>query len=89
MSIAALVLGIVSFVLSCAFYLSIPAGIVGIVLGILSIRGKKDGKGMAIAGLILAGVGILASIAWIITAALMVNNAGSWYNWLEQYDSYY
>ncbi len=87
MSIAALVLGIVSVVCSCIWYLAIPAGVVGLVLGIISLRGKKDGRGMAIAGTILSGIGIIASLIIIISAVTILHEAGgdfdSWYNQLK------
>lgn len=59
-SIAALVLGIVSLVLWCAWVVSIPCSILAIIFGILGI--KKPGKGMAIAGII---TGSIAFAIWV------------------------
>ena len=42
MAIAAMILGIVSIVLCCIWYISIIAGVVAIVLGIM--YNKKNGK---------------------------------------------
>ena len=56
LSIAAMVLGIVSVVLCCIWYLSIPCAILAIVFGI--IGKKRDGRGMAIAGLVLGIIAI-------------------------------
>lgn len=61
-SIAALVLGIVSLVLLCAWVVSIPCSILAIIFGILGI--KKPGKGMAIAGII---TGSIAFAIWVCT----------------------
>jgi hypothetical protein len=84
MAIASMILGIASVVTSCLWFLSIPAGIVGLVLGIICLKNKQDGKGMAIAGLILSGVGIVAALIVIISAIAFVNDVGnnwdSWYN---------
>ncbi len=55
LSIASMVLGIISVVLFCFFYISIPCAILAIIFGIVGM--KKGGKGMGIAGLVL---GIIA-----------------------------
>ncbi len=55
LSIASMVLGIVSVVLFCFTYISIPCSILAIIFGIVGM--KKGGKGMGIAGLVL---GIIA-----------------------------
>jgi len=74
MSVAALVLGIVSFVLSCVYYISIPAAIVGLILGIISIKGNKGGKGMAIAGIILSGIGLLFALVIVFGIVALFRN---------------
>lgn len=60
MAIASMVLGIASIVISCAWYLSIPCGIIAIVLSVLANKAEKTG--MAKAGLIMGIVGIGLSI---------------------------
>lgn len=54
-SITSMVLGIISIVLFCIWYLSIPCAILAIIFGVVGM--KKGAKGMAIAGLVL---GIIA-----------------------------
>jgi hypothetical protein len=73
MSIGALVCGIVSVVVNCCFIPVLPTivAIVGIVLGIISIKNKKDGKNLAIIGIVLSGIGLLVSIAAIIGCAAL------------------
>lgn len=56
LSIAAMVLGIISLVLFCIWYISIPCAILAIIFGI--IGKKKGGRGMAIAGLVLGIVAL-------------------------------
>ncbi len=56
LSITAMVLGIVSVVLFCVSYISIPCAILAVIFGI--IGKKRDGKGMAITGLVLGIVAI-------------------------------
>ena len=60
MCVASMVLGIVSLVLFCAWYLSIPCAILAIIF---SIRANKAGKnGMATAGLIMGIIGLILAI---------------------------
>lgn len=49
-SIAALVLGIIALVLCCIWYVSIPCGIIALILGIIGLKSSK--RGMSIAGII-------------------------------------
>ena len=63
-NITSMILGIISVVSFCWWYLSIPAGIVAIIF---SIAGKKDaGRGMGVAGLVLGIIGlVLCVIAYL------------------------
>lgn len=63
--IASLVLGIVSLVLFCIWYLSIPCGILAIIFGVLGI--KSMNKGMAVAGLVTGAIGLLVSMIVVIS----------------------
>ena len=58
-AIAAMVLGLVSIVLFCLWFVSIPCGILAIIFGILSFSSSK--KAMAITGFITGGIGIFIS----------------------------
>jgi hypothetical protein len=64
MAIASLVLGILSLCGSIFWFCSGPLAIVGIILGVLSL--KSSARTMAMAGIIIAAVGIILSIVWII-----------------------
>jgi hypothetical protein len=84
MAIASMVCGIVSILISCCLvYLALPIAIVGLILGILSIKNNYDGKGMAIAGLILCGITILLSLVVIIACAALGTEF-----WDELYNEY-
>lgn len=63
-SIAALVLGIMAILLSCLCFISVPCGIVAIILGVLGIKSSK--RGMSIAGITTGGIGIVISIILLI-----------------------
>lgn len=70
-SIASMVLGIVSLCLCCIWYLSIPCALVGLVLGIASMVRKYAGRGMAIAGVICSGVGIILCVIMLLVVAVV------------------
>lgn len=80
MAVASLVLGILSLLL---FFTIVPPFILGalaVIFGALGLSKAKQGapnKGLALAGLICGGVGILAAIAFIalvVTAGDVVTN---------------
>lgn len=93
LAVTSMVLGIVGLVFFCVPYLALPASIVGLILGIISIKGHKGGKGMAIAGIVMSGVGILIAVIVLIYSCLVVNEIsnqfGGWQNWLEEFESEY
>ena len=98
MSIAAMVLGIVSCVLSCYFYLSLPCAIAGLVLGILSrSKAKKAGlkNACAVAGIacsaVAMGLSILFVVYLIIIGAYLFASLYEIfdYNYNDFYDYYY
>lgn len=64
MSIAGMILGIVSIVFSCTSCISFILGVVGVVLSAVALSANSKGKEMAIAGVICSIIGIFASIVW-------------------------
>lgn len=76
LAVASMVLGIVSLVVLCIWWISIPCGIVAVVLGAIARgkakRGEAGGAGMAMAGLICGCVGLALAIAFITFIAAMV-----------------
>lgn len=65
-AIASLICGILSVICCCLGCFSLVLAIAAVALGIVTIACKYDGKGMAITGIILGGVGIILFIATII-----------------------
>lgn len=61
-SVTSLVLGILSMVFSCMFCLSVVMSVVGMIFGIISIVQQRDGKNMAIAGIITSGIGLVLAV---------------------------
>ena len=59
-SIASLILGIISIMSFLLFFISIPLAILAIIFGIIGIT--KGSKAMAIAGIVTAVIGIIATV---------------------------
>ena len=90
LSIASMVLGILAATSSCAFYCSIPLGIIGLILGIVSIKKQKPGKGMSIAGIICSSFGIAIGIITIIVVITgLSSNSPFWTEFKDAYSSAY
>ena len=69
--IASLILGILSLVFFCLYYISIPAGIAGIVTGCVAIsKAKSVGakNGMGVAGIVCSIIGMVICIAITVAA---------------------
>lgn len=62
-AIASMVCGIISIICCCFTWFSLVLGIAAVVLGIIALSNKYDGKGMAIAGIVTGGIGIFI---WLI-----------------------
>lgn len=74
MHIASLVLGIISIVTSLFWYITIPTGILGIVLGVKSAKrtGSKIGKAGMITGIV--GLSLFAFIYMGIIMMIILSN---------------
>ena len=92
MGIAALILGIISFILSfipiCGLVGLLPA-IIGLILGIVEVVKKSkagEPKGLGIAGIILTSIALIVSIVWNLVVVAAIGVAASEY---EDYNSLY
>ena len=61
-SIASLICGILSMLCCMCGCMNLPLSIAAVVLGIITITKHYDGKGMAIAGLITGGLGLVLGV---------------------------
>jgi hypothetical protein len=92
LAIGALVCGIISIVSVCVWFLSIPLGIVAVILGIVgkgkAQRGEAGGQGLAKAGLILGAIGVVLSlvlhIAFIAGVSFLGTKAEQFQKEMEQ-----
>lgn len=74
MAIASMILGIVALVVSCCFYyVSLPCAIISVVLAAVSLKGKRGGRGMAIAGLVCAIISLVPAMIMISTGAAVIS----------------
>lgn len=92
LAVWSLVLGIVSFVLSCGLLTGIPAVLVGNSAKKAVERGEANNGGMATAGIILGWIAIALSVLGLILFAVLLATGG-WAafmdGWNESYDSTY
>ena len=74
MAIGSLITGILSIPACCIWFLSIPLGLCAVILGFVAkgkiSRGQATGSGLATAGIITGGIGLLISIG--LHVAIMV-----------------
>ena len=77
LAVASMVLGIISLVCFCWWYISVVAAIIGLILGIVSLRGQKPGRGMAIAGIVTSAIGLVLMVIFLILAAAGLAILGS------------
>lgn len=74
LAIASMILGIISLVVSCCFYyISLPCAIISVVLAAVSLKGKRGGRGMAIAGLVCAIISLVPAMIMISTGAAVIS----------------
>lgn len=66
MAIAGLVLGILSMVCCCIWYVSAILAILALVFSIITVVKNKPGKGMAIAGIVCGAIGLVMAIVVVI-----------------------
>lgn len=71
-AIAGMVLGIISIVCCCSWYIGGICGIVGLVLSIIALVKKLPGRGMAIAGVICSVIGLLFVVCVLLAMALYI-----------------
>lgn len=74
LTLAALIVGIVAFLVGLAPIFGALVGLTAVVLGILALR-RHQSKGMAIAGVVLGAIATLASIGMTAGIGAAVNNA--------------
>lgn len=76
LALAALFVGIGAFLFGLIPVFGALVGITGIVLGVLALT-KKQSKGLAVTGIVLAGLAVLASVSATAGIGAVVNNVAS------------
>jgi hypothetical protein len=83
-----MVTGIISTVLCCAWYVSIPLGLVAVITGFVArgkiARGEARGGGMVMAGLITGVIGLLLGIGWMVAALFYGQEIQDWSRDMQQ-----
>ncbi len=92
LGIAGMILGIISLVLFCIFYISIPCSIIGAILGGVGLsKAKAVGmkNGMATAGFVCSCIALGVTILFIILAIAGLTELGFALNELDNSGYYY
>lgn len=67
-AIAGMICGILSIICCCAWYISGILGMLGLVFSIMVLVRNLPGKGLAIAGVICAAIGLILAIGLLVFA---------------------
>lgn len=86
LNIAALVLGIISLVLWCVWFISIPCSILALIFGIIGV--KKAGKSMAIGGIVTGSIALAVWAMLFLGAFTFGFMEGITESYEEDYDYY-
>jgi hypothetical protein len=85
MAVASLVCGIVALLISCCWFISLPLSITSVVLGIIVLNKKKEGRTLAIIGIILGAATILICILLVALSAYMYSNNSGFMNYYKEF----
>ncbi len=75
LAVASLVLGIISLALFCLIPISLPCGIIGLILGLSGAKGSSK-QPLATAGIVTSIIGILVSVLLVVGAMQDGNQPG-------------
>lgn len=90
-AIAGMVLGIISLVCCCSPFLGVITGILGLIFSIIVLVQKRPGRGMAIAGIICAAIGLILSVCmYFVNASALdyINSQGGIESLMKDFDAY-
>ncbi|MBP3706753.1 MAG: DUF4190 domain-containing protein [Clostridia bacterium] len=82
LGIASMVLGILSLVLFCVWYVAIPCGIIGLVLGAVGYNKARScniKNGMATAGIVCSCIALGLAVLFVIIVAIGMAELNSFY----------
>ena len=90
LAVLSLILGIISIVLACFWFVSIPCGIIAVILGVMAKKSTKPN--ISISGLVTGCIGIFISILIIIifftVSAGLINGLNKYAYGEDYYSSY-
>ena len=90
MAVASLVCGIISLLISCCWFISLPLSITSIVLGIIVLKKNKEGRSLAIIGIIIGAATIVICIILVAFSALMFSGNNEFSNYYKEfYNEFY
>lgn len=94
LAIASFVLGLISAIFAfltgccCGGFFALPLALIGGILGAVSLAKRENGRGMAIAGVILSAIAVILSIIFLVFWLAVVGVDGYFYNSSSPYMSF-
>ena len=80
LGVASMVLGIISLVLFCFWFISIPCALISLILGIVGLSKAKSAgmnNGMAVAGIVCSAIALVLMVMLFIFGAVLNNELSS------------
>lgn len=74
MAITSMVLGIIALVTCICYCSAIPLGVVSIILAIIVLVKRKNGKPLAITGIITSAIAVIVSVLTLVLAGPIADN---------------
>lgn len=87
-SIASMICGILSILVCCCGFLSLPFGALGILFALLARRKGQSMNGMSIAGIVTSAIGMVCGVAFLVlsfSGTLTLMNDPAYHD--EMYDT--
>lgn len=74
LAIVGLILSIIALIGGLCYCVAIPFGLAGLIISIIVLAARKNGKGMGIAGLIMSIVALVTSVGVIVALGPIAND---------------
>ena len=74
---------------TCIPYITVITSIIGLILGIISIKNNQGGRGLAIAGIVLSGISLLFGILVAIGCSALLSNESFMQEFYKEFNKEY
>lgn len=85
MAVASLVCSIIGLLISCCWFISLPLSITSIVLGIIVLKNNKEGRNLAIVGIIIGAATILICIFLVLLSVYLFSGNSDFMDYYKEF----